>query len=309
MFTLVCALWLGSDAGPTESLAVTAKSLEDRVRVEVNGELFTEIRFGGDSKTFLYPILGPGQTHLTRRWPEESVDGEEHDHPHHRGLWFAHGAVNGHDFWTGENGASRITNAEVVAIETKDGIAVVKTRSAWLHGEEKLLRDEREYTFRATPEERYLDLAITLTAEKDIAFGDTKEGTMALRIAETLRLKGEHATGRARNSEGIDGAAIWGKRARFVDYSGKIGDTSYGVAAFDDPMSFRHPTWWHARDYGLLAANPFGVHDFENKPEGSGNEKLLEGKSLSFRYRFVFYRGTRSLEDLEAWEPRPANGK
>jgi hypothetical protein len=64
-----------------------------------------------------------------------------------------------------------------------------------------------------------------------------------------------------------------------------------GIAIFDHPDNPRHPTWWHVRDYGLFAANPFGVHDFEKKPKGTGDFTIPAGQSVTFRYRFYLHKG------------------
>ena len=134
-----------------------------------------------------------------------------------------------------------------------------------------------------------------------MTFGDTKEGTFALRTAPTLRVEGEVAAGALRNSEGDVDGGCWGKRARWLSCSGPVGDGSERVSVilFDHPDNPRHPTWWHARSYGLLAANPFGVHDFEREPAGTGDLTIGEGESVTFRYRLQVRRGpvTRELCD------------
>ncbi len=289
------------------ALPVALEKKDDRVIIRIGNDPFTEVRFKGDSKQFLYPLLSPDGSHVTRRWPEEDVQGEEHDHPHHRGLWFAHGDVNGFDFWTGEMGKSRIDLVEVVEAKGGEDSGVLRVKSAWNHEKEHVLDEVRTYRFSGTEGTRTIDVEIALTApDKDAVFGDTKEGTMALRLAETLRLKGAAAQGKARNSEGVAGAEIWGKRAKFVAYEGPIGEKAekIGVALFDDPKNPRYPTWWHARDYGLFAANPFGQHDFEGKAEKSGNLTIPKGSTVTFRYRLVIYRGEKSLADLASLAPR-----
>jgi hypothetical protein len=130
----------------------------------------------------------------------------------------------------------------------------------------------------------------------DLTFGDTKEGTMAMRLAETMRLKGKVGEGHIVNSEGVRDDATWGKRANWVDYYGPVDGKTVGVAIFDHPSNPRHPTTWHVRDYGLFAANPFGIHDFEKKPPGTGNLMVKAGDKITFRYRFYIHPG----DDKEA---------
>ena len=124
--------------------------------------------------------------------------------------------------------------------------------------------------------------------------GDTKEGSMAIRLAPTMRLKGKEGKvgkGHILNSEGHRDGETWGKRAAWCDYYGPVEDKIVGVAIFDHPQNPKHPTWWHVRDYGLFAANPFGVHDFEKKPEGTGDITIPAGENLTFKYRFYFHKG------------------
>lgn len=293
-----------ADAPSEAAKTITLTQRTDRISVEVGDELFTEYRFTGDSKPYLYPILAPGAFHATRRWPVEEVADEERDHPHHRGCWFAHGAVNGHDFWTGEGGKSTIEVAEVSSVAD----ATLRVKQVWKHEGVAILTEQRVMRFSATRDARTIDFEITLCpSDGDVVFGDTKEGTFAVRLAETLRLQGARARGAARNSEGVVGAAIWGKRARFVEYSGPLVEKEEtidcSVTLYDAKKNPRHPTWWHARDYGLFAANPFGVHDFEKKPAGEGDLVVKRGESVTFCYRLVIARGKPTLAELESRAP------
>ena len=138
-----------------------------------------------------------------------------------------------------------------------------------------------------------MDFEITLYASNgELTFGDTKEGTMAVRLAETMRLKGKVGQGHIVNSAGVRDGQTWGKRAEWCDYYGPVEGKTVGIAIFDHPKNPRHPTWWHVRDYGLFAANPFGQHDFEKLPDKTaGNLIVPAGKSVTFRYRFYLHEG------------------
>jgi hypothetical protein len=106
-----------------------------------------------------------------------------------------------------------------------------------------------------------------------------------------MKARGEAAQGHIINSEGQTDGATWGKRAAWCDYYGPVNGAVVGVAIFDHPDNPRHPTWWHVRDYGLFAVNPFGIHDFEKKPAGTGNLVIPAGQSVTFKYRFYFHQG------------------
>ena len=114
---------------------------------------------------------------------------------------------------------------------------------------------------------------------------------MGIRMAPEFRLRGKVARGTCLNSEGVIGKPIWGKRASWISYWAMFDEENVAISIFDHPSNPRHPTWWHARDYGLVAANPFGQHDFESKPEGAGNMNLKLGESVTFSYRFLFHLG------------------
>ncbi|HTO03250.1 MAG TPA: PmoA family protein [Opitutus sp.] len=303
---LLALLTLSLSSGYAASADATVKltRLDDRVRVEMGGALFTEYIFNGGPRPFLHPILAADGTQLTRSFPMETVAGEETDHPHHRSLWFTHGAVNGVDFWTEGPTKGTIVN-ESVEQRTDENIGTIRSRNRWLGPDGKLVcTDETLIRFLAHPEGRFLDYEVTIRALDDqpLLLGDTKEGSMAIRIAQWMTMTHKYqkreveGQGRAVNDSGIRDAAAWGKRAAWVDYHAPYKGQTYGVAIFDHPANPRHPTWWHVRDYGLFAANPFGQHDFEGTkekplPKDLGDLTVPAGGKITFRYRFYFHLG------------------
>jgi hypothetical protein len=270
--------------------------LTNRLRIEINGELFTEYVFKDTPRPYCYPLIGPGNVHMTRNWPMKDPPDEEHDHPHHRSFWFAHGDVNGKDFWTERKGCGTIVHDGFTTVKSGKDAGVIGSKNKWIDAEGKeVCSDERTLKIYApkSPNERIVDFDITLHASNgDVTFGDTKEGTMALRLAETMRLKGKVGHGHIVNSEGVLDSDTWGKRAAWCDYSGPAEGKEVGIAMFDHPNNPLHPTWWHVRDYGLFAANPFGRHDFEKlSDKTAGNFKIAAGKSATFRYRLYLHAG------------------
>jgi hypothetical protein len=158
-----------------------------------------------------------------------------------------------------------------------------------------VMTDERTFrVYAGPPHERLFDFDLTLKAgDKDIVLGDTKEGSMSIRVNEAMRVvRGKKtALGHIVQSTGVRDLDTWGKRAEWCDYHGPVDGKVVGVAIFDHPSNPKHPTWWHVRDYGLFAANPFGVHDFEKKEPGAGNITIPKGQSITFRYRFYLHEG------------------
>ena len=284
------------------------------VRVALNGQRFTEYRFRDVSRPFLFPILGPDGGQFTRRWPQEDVDGEEKDHPHHRGLWWAHGDANGVDFWSESKDAGRTVHQSFAVLKSGRTEGVISSRNQWQAKDGRVIASDQRTLRFYLPKgpDRIVDFEITVHASHgDLTLGDTKEGTMAIRLAESMRLaqpKGRPGLGHIVNSGGQRDGDTWGKRATWCDYFGPVGDRTVGVAIFDHPGNPRYPTWWHVRDYGLFAANPFGVHDFEKKEKGAGDLKIPAGQSVTFRYRFLFHPGDTATAGVEAQFEEWLNG-
>jgi hypothetical protein len=305
----VLLLLPGSVGNARASEAVTLRRLPDRVRVEIDGKLFTEYIHGdGASRPYCYPILLADGTSLTRDFPMQDTPGEDRDHPHHRALMFVHGNANGIDFWNEGKAGPPLPKGRTVhdgLIEVTGGdTGLLRTRNRWLAPDGQLVAtDETLLRFRAAGEgSRLLDYEVTIQARPDapLVLGDTKEGTMAIRVAQWLtpphRLGGKDipGSGRILTAAGDRDTAAWGKRAAWCDYHATRDGKAYGIAIFDHPTNLRHPTWWMARDYGLFAANPFGQHEFEPEkkhPRGAGDWIIPAGGTLTLRYRFYFHAG------------------
>jgi len=188
-----------NSAGAADAVQIT--QLNDRVRVEINGKLFTEYHFTGAARPYFYPLLGPGESAMTRQWPMEAGPGEEHDHPHHRSLWYAHSKVDGIDFWNDVKTNSTFVSVDGASIvhreflEVKSGAesGLIKSTDDWVAKDGSVVcSDERTMTIYARPDnERLFDFDITLhaPADKPVIFGDDKDGAMAVRVAESMRLK------------------------------------------------------------------------------------------------------------------------
>jgi len=307
---LLCAFAMHSSvADKNAPIEIALDSTFDQVTI--GGKLFTELinasddRYENIPRPFFYPVIGPTGAAMTRNYPmKPGVEGEANDHPHHRSLWFAHGSVNGIDYWTQGKGKGTIvgnfrstTDRPLLSSDKFGHVPTSTNQYLWIDtkGKAVLTQEQSYFVLVHKDDSRVIDITQKLSPVKgveQVKFGDTKEGTMAMRLHPALRLKGDVATGKAINSEGVTGKDIWGKRAKWVAYWGVIDGKTCGVAIFDHPTNLRHPTWWHARDYGLVAANPFGIHDFEKKPKGTGDYTLKQGETLSLRYRFVFFAGT-----------------
>ncbi|RUL89510.1 DUF6807 domain-containing protein [Tautonia sociabilis] len=283
-----------SASGKAEGVDISAEGRD--LRVSIDGELFTVYRADDGPKPYFYPVIGPTGSPITRAYPMADVEGEDRDHPHQRSFWFTHGNVNGYDFWASDPlnrpnpkfGVIEETARPIVA----DGpvVGVIRTTDRWLSPSgETLCSDERTWRTYDTNGSRVIDFEVTITASNGpVTFGDTKEGMFGLRIASSMNVRNKTG-GRIINAEGITDLDAWGKASPWVDYTGPVGDETLGVAILNHPDSFRFPTTWHVRDYGLFAANPFGYSDF--KYPGEGAYTIPEGDSIRFGYRVVLHEG------------------
>ncbi|MDX2149187.1 MAG: PmoA family protein [Bryobacteraceae bacterium] len=273
---------------------VTVTAVSDRVTIDIDGKPFSALFVGASvKKPYLHPLRAASGTVVSRMFPMEAVDGESRDHPHHRGLWFTHGDVNGIDFWIeGEQPKhGKIVLKKIAEVKSGKKSGSLTALFDWnTQKGETLLSETRRMVFHSHPTLRLIDVDITLSPRGKVVFGDTKEGTFAIRLAEPLTEK--KGTAHMISADGKTGMKeVWGKRAPWVDYNGKIGDEPLGVAIFDHPTNPKHPTYWHARDYGLFAANPFGEHDFYNDKTRNGSLTLEPGVPVRFRYRVVIHPG------------------
>ena len=283
-----------ASGGSSAKGGVKIDEVGGKLRIEINGELFTEYNYQDVPRPFFYPVIGPTGASVTRNWPMKDIDPDEaKDHPHHKSLWFTHGDVNGIDFWTDGDRKGKIVHDKFLKISSGPDVGEFVGKNRWIAPDGKLVcTDTRTHRIYNRPDCKMMDLEITIHAsEGKVVFGDTKEGSMAIRLAPTMRVEGKVGKGHIVNSEGDHDKPAWGKRAAWCDYYGPVEGQTVGVAIFDHPSNPKHPTWWHVRTYGLFAANPFGVHNFENKPAGTGDITIPAGESLAFKYRFYFHKG------------------
>jgi hypothetical protein len=280
----------------------------EKISVEIDGKPFTDFWIGPETrKPYLHPLRTASGIVVTRGYPITSeIAGEEHDHPHHRGLWFTHGNVNGYNFWATEDGqgtpelpSGKVVLRKVDKLTNGKKTGTIEATFDWkIPSGQTLLRESRKMTFYSEPELRTIDFDVTLSPETQVKFGDTKEGMFAIRLAAGMEEKQPKGiaepkrTGTLVNAQGKTGEKnVWGKRSEWADDSGRVGGQMVGVAILDHPTNPRFPTYWHAREYGLFATNIFGVHDFENDKPRDGSLTIQPGQPLRFRYRVVIHPG------------------
>lgn len=292
---------LDFSSGPVRRLGSMPAEVRQRTPgtedVMLGGELFTTYRFADGPKPYCYPIIGPIGAPVTRSYPMKKVEGETTDHPHHRSWWFTFGSVNGIDFWSESDKAGRIVHRKFEALEGGHVMGRIKELNDWIAPDgHKVCEDVREIIVYNVPGERLMDFNVTIRAtDGPVTFGDTKEGMMAFRVADSMAAdRGGHIV----NSRGQKDADAWGMPAEWVDYYGQVNGKTVGIAIMDHPSSFRHPTYWHVRTYGLFAANPFGLKDFPNGKGKDGSYTIPKGGEMRFRYRILIHEGTTEQADI-----------
>ena len=275
------------------------KEEKDGVTVKHNGKLLARYVTKSGNKPIIWPIIGPHGQEMTRKHPmEEAGTDEKKDHPHHRSFWFTHGDVDGISFWHQGKGTGEIVHREFVEVRGGDTAAIV-TRNDWLNPKgEKLCSDVRRHTFGTDGKHVWIDFDAKISAgDKAVKFGDTKEGCFGVRMAGTAKVDSKKG-GQIVNSEGQKDKKAWGQPAAWCDYTGPIGGKVAGIAILNHPQSFRFPTHWHVRTYGLFTANPFGLGMFGKGKKGSGDHTLQPGESFTLHYRVLVHDGTTGEADV-----------
>lgn len=254
-----------------------------------------DFHFGAQwDKPFLYPLRTVSGRNLSRRYPVEQGEGETTDHAWHRGLWYGHGIINGHDFWR-ELGREKTSRIIVDGAPRADADSVSARCSLVIPGGAAIGSNDLVFRHSVQGPLRFVDATIRVSADRKqpLVFGDTDDGGFGFRLQEAFR---EDRGARLRNAEGLEGTnSIWGRASRWVDYAATIEGKACGVTVFDHPSNLRHPTQWHARGYGLCAANPFAGRSFSKNKGPDGSFTLPAGESLVLRYRVVVHEGP--------WEP------
>ncbi|MBW3631139.1 MAG: PmoA family protein [Gemmatimonadetes bacterium] len=321
---------LSSAASGEPMVQVSANEAAQRVDVTVDGRPFTSYLFPSTiQKPVLYPLLTESGKAVTRGFPLEPTPGERVDHPHHVGLWFNYGDVNGLDFWNNSDAIpaaqkpkmGTIVHRRIRGTDSGRGEGSLEVSMDWVdHQGKVLLREDTRFVFHASRGLRGVDRITTLTAANGpVSMTDNKEGVLGLRVTRALEapatqpeiftdaagrpttvavLNNAGVTGKYRTSEGVEGDAVWGTRGRWTTLSGVVQGEPVTLAILDHPRNVGFPTYWHARGYGLFAANPLGQAALSNGKEKL-NFSLATGQSTTFRHRILILSGATAPERIE----------
>ena len=289
---------------PREKLPGVALTEEPdgELAIDIEGDHFTSYRFSADGqRPYFHPLVGPTGQSVTREFPmTEGIEGETSDHPHHRGMWTAHGDLNGHDNWLEGYGKATIRHSGFSRLVSGPVYGSFDAGSEWIDrwGSIAMTDTRRVTVFNVGPNERLVEYSVRFSASHgQVTMGDTKEaGIVAIRVATSMdgpTKANPDGAGRIETSDGAIGEdEAWGRRASWCDYSGPVAGHVVGVAIMDHPTNPRFPTHWHVRNYGLMTVNPFGLHDFYGDTDAHRGDFIIPPyESRVFRYRILIHLG------------------
>jgi len=295
----------------------TVKKHDKGVTVQLNGAPFVEYVIGDANKPYLWPVIGPTGKPVTRAFPMRDIPGEQIDHAHHRGIWFGHENINGFDSWYEELSfkdsklkgdalkqrlakIGSIRHREFPEVSAQGNRARIVAINDYLAPDgKKSFEEERRLTFSMLGDSRVIDYEIEFKATTaPVTFGDIKDAGFNIRVPTEMAVDSKKG-GRIVNSDGITDKDAWAKRAKWCDYTGPVEGEPVGFAVLNHPSSFRFPTPWHVRTYGLFTANPFGTKSLDPKAE-DGTFVLKPGEKLLLKHRIIIHKDTMPADQIEA---------
>ena len=256
----------------------------DYVAISIRDELFARYVFRDAEirRPYFADVRTLDGRRVTRTHPPvEGVDSTDHA-TMHPGIWLAFGDLDGADFWRNKG--------EVVHLgflgrkRTGSDFGEFTVANRYVNGGKTVCVENCRISIRVRADRTYLLLDSTFTHDQhselsDFVFGDQEEMGLGVRVATPMTVENG---GQITNSDGlIDEAGCWGKQARWAEYSGMVDGERVGVVVMPHAENFG-PSWFHARDYGLLVANPFGRNAFT----GGEPSRVPVHRSGELRLRF-----------------------
>ncbi len=326
-FLFLCGSPFFAIAQPALPVKLVKINKENRVEIYVGDAIFTQFLYPDSvEKPVLFPIYDAANNPVTRGFPREPRPGEPTDHPHHLGCWFTFENVNGLDFWNNSFAIPAEKKAQYGWIKTDSILqmtsgpkGVLSYHANWVNQQQQVLMEETSFfEFSGSEGKRIIDRVTDLKAATDIFLTDAKDGLFGLRLTHELQIpekndqsftdnkgnttvvkKDAVANGNYLTSEGKMGDSVWSTRGKWCKVFGKIGKDSVSITIFDHKKNPNYPTFWHARGYGLFAANPLGEKIFTGG-KSSLNLHLKKGETIRFRYRILIQNGqtTESVNQL-----------
>ncbi|HEY2415462.1 MAG TPA: DUF6807 family protein [Pirellulaceae bacterium] len=243
-------------------------------------------------------VHSPSGFQVTRNHPPQAgIDPTDHD-TMHPGIWLAFGDISGHDFWRNKAPVEKMNNVEhvefvqppAVKLDGADSFVTFVAKNRYVAGDKTICFESARHTIRATPRGYLFVFDSQFSGSEPFSFGDQEEMGLGIRLATPLTVKTGYGT--ITNSEGRHNEKeVWGRPADWCDYGGIVATKTAtsdkepslrtGLLLVPHPQNFR-PSWFHARDYGLLVANPFGQRAFTKGP--ASRIAVKPGETFRLRY-------------------------
>jgi hypothetical protein len=327
LFFLVCvALLTAGQVFAQKGFSLVNKPGNKKMEVRFDNKLVTAYcYFDSTEKPVLFPLKTLSGTTVTRGYPVAPRAGERTDHPHHLGLWMNYESVNDLDFWNNSTAIApdkkpkygSIRHQKILSSESNKDKAVIETLSHWVNNEGQVLLEETtRFVFTKNDNDLIIDRIATLEAKVPVVFKDIKDGMLGIRVARQLEMPSTQAdkfvdaqgnvtqvskmdndgvTGMYISQRGLKGDDVWGTRGSWAALNGKKDGETISIVIIDHPGNIGYPTYWHARGYGLFAANPLGQKIF-SKGKEELNFSLKQDTKATFRYRIVVHGGKTELQ-------------
>jgi len=322
LIPVVVLLLVSATANAQKGFQIVERPGKKQVDILFNNKLLTAYcYYDSGRKPILFPVNTIDGITVTRSYPFKNVAGERTDHPHHTGIWLNYESVNGFDFWNNStaivpekrNQYGTILHQKIIKKKVAGNTASLTTTAVWIRPDKKvLLNEETTFNFSVKGNDFIIDRITSLTAtDTTVVFKDAKDGMFAIRVARELELPSKEATkfmddkgnitnvppansaevtGMYYSSNGLIGDSVWSSKGPWTILTGKKDGKNITIGIIDHPSNVGYPTYWHARGYGLFAANPLGRKIFSQGKEEL-NFSLQPHRSTTFKYRVIIHSG------------------
>jgi hypothetical protein len=282
---------------PLQGAKITAVKVGSKINVTINGKYFTSYIFSEDEKyPFFYPVNGPlsGGSVTSMRNAE---------YPHHSSLFFGCDLVNGGNYWQEGLERGRIISVNTEIIRQGGDTAIITDECIWSRpGAISPVKDTRKFIITA-PSATIIQIDVEIMMEMliDVTIKKTNHSLFSARMAADLSVKNG---GTMINAEGLLGEpGTFGKGSPWIDFYGKRGTITEGLAIMQHPSNPWYPSPWFTRDYGFMSPTPMYW------PQNGTDTQLKKGTTLLLRYRVIVHGGTHSEADIAGMFEKYRNTK
>jgi hypothetical protein len=271
---------------PASAAKITAVKVGSKINVTIDGKYFTSYICSEDEKyPFFYPVNGPvsgGSVTSMRNaiWP------------HHSSLFFGCDQVNGGNYWQEGLERGRIISVNAQILKEGSDTVIITDECIWSRpGALSPVKDTRKYTITApSATMTQIDAEITMEMLIDVHIKKTNHSLFSARMAADLSVQNG---GTMINAEGAKGEKdTFGKNSPWMDYYGKRGSATEGLAIMQHPSNPWYPSPWFTRDYGFISPTPMYW------PQNGDETFMQKGTTLLLRYRVLVHSGTSVEADI-----------